>query len=248
VKLIPQEIFLLERYASVAYFSELRDTWAEMIIHLEKCMEDFVRNLPSGFFRWRPPDRPDIVWREHVVPNFHDTLKSLNDGYSALQSGDLAGLGHAHGPLNDLKGQSDYWSGWMIRDDENLYGALLNKAVLMAGNIVATTEAYWSPLKLSLDYDERARGPLNAPVHWPDYKLSPTVTVSSGTSVLEPGIYIPDIDDSCAQFLWTETAPEAIVLVGERALLAPDTGLKYGNEPIYAERPCKWIMVEKIIA
>ncbi|CAN7576165.1 hypothetical protein [Duganella sp. LjRoot269] len=42
--------------------------------------------------------------------------------------------------------------------------------------------------------------------------------------------------------------PKAIVLVGERALLAPDTGLKYGNEPIYAERPCKWIMVEKIIA
>lgn len=136
----------------------------------------------------------------------------------------------------------------MIRDDENLYGALLNNAVLMAGNIVATTEACWRPLKLSLDYDESARGPLYAPVHWPDYRLSPTVTVLSGASVLEPGIYMPDIEDSCAQFLWTETAPEAIILVGERALLALDTGIKYGDEPIYAERPCKWIMVEKNIA
>lgn len=246
MKLISQEIFLLERYTSAAYFNELRDTWAEMILHLEKCMENFVRDLPSGFFRWRPPDRPDLVWREHVVPNFCRTLESLNDGYSALLSGHVAGLGHAHGPLNDLKGQSDYWSGWMIRNDENVYGALLNKAVLMAGNIVTTSEAYWKPLALTLRYDEISRGPLNAPAHWPDYKLSPTVAVLSGATVSEPGVYVPDIDDSCAQFLSAETAPEAFVRIGERELFALDTGIKYGVDPVYSQQFCKWTLVEKL--
>lgn len=235
MRLIPQEIYLLERYTSTPYFGELRDTWAEMIRHLEGCMERFVRNLPSGFFRWRPPDRPDIVWREHVVPNFIDTLKALNQGYAELRSGDSSGLGHAHGPLNDLKGQSDYWSGWMTRADENIYGALLNKVVLMAVNIVTTTEANWHPQKLSGSYDEQSRGSLDAPACWPTYQLSSTVTVLSGAPVLERGIYLPDIEYSCAQFLQADAAPEAIVLVREQA----------GDQPVYDRHHCTWTLIEK---
>ena len=202
--LIPQEIFLLERYSSADYFGKLRDTWAEMITHLDRCLDEFLRQLPLDY-RNRPlPEQPDAVWGERVIPNFRDTLQALNEGYIRLLAGDLSSLKYCHGPLSDFKGQTDFWSGWMTRDDENTYGALLNKAVTMASNIRATEGAYWNPMRLSSRYDESSRGPLDAPANWPAYKLASNISVVSGTKLPMSGIYLPDIDDSCAEFLFAE--------------------------------------------
>jgi hypothetical protein len=245
--LIPQEIFLLERYTSVEYFEKLRDTWAEMIAHLDRCLDEFMRNLPLDYRARSLPEQPDAVWGERVIPNFRDTLQSLNDGYVKLVAADFTGLEHAHGPLNDFKGQTDFWSGWMTHDNENIYGALINKAVTMAGNIVATEGAYWNPQELTTRYDDQSLGLLDVPTSWPTYKLSSTVIVSSGEPLLKSGIYLPDIDNSCAEFLGTayDTAPDARIYTGEKELFAPDTGIKYGQEPIYSEQPCKWFLVER---
>jgi hypothetical protein len=244
--LIPQEIFLLERYTSADYFGKLRDTWAEMITHLDHSLDEFMRNLRQDY-RNRPlPEQPDVVWGERVIPNFRDTLQSLADGYSALLEGDLSGLAYCHGPLNDFKGQMDFWSGWMVREDKNLYGALLNKAVAMAGNIRSTEGAYWHPMTLTSRYEPQSRGPLDPPANWPAYKLSPNISVTSGQRLPVSGIYLPDIGDSCAEFLSTEyeTAPEATIYVGERDLIAPDTGLKYAQQAVYAKQACTWRLVE----
>lgn len=101
--LIPQEIFLLERYTSAEYFGKLRDTWTEMIAHLDRCLDELMLNLPLDY-RNRPlPEQPDAVWGERVIPNFRDTLQSLNDGHITLLGGDLSGLEYCHGPLNDFK-------------------------------------------------------------------------------------------------------------------------------------------------
>ncbi len=43
-----QEIFLLERYVSADYFCELRDTWAEMIKHLNGCLKATSNNPAFG--------------------------------------------------------------------------------------------------------------------------------------------------------------------------------------------------------
>jgi hypothetical protein len=246
--LIPQEIFLLERYSSPDYFSKLRDTWSEMILHLDRCLNQFMHNLPLDY-RNRPlPEQPDAVWGERVIPNFRDTLQGLNEGYIQLSGGDLSALQYCHGPLNDFKGQTDFWSGWMSRDDQSIYSALLNKAVTMASNVLSTEAAYWDPMMLSSRYDEPSCGPLDAPANWPTYKLVPNISVATGEKLPVSGIYLPDIDDSCAEFLSTEyeIAPEARVYIGEQDLIAPDTGLKYGEEPVYETRPCTWTLVERV--
>src|SRR4051812_47823057 len=109
--LIPQEIYLLERYLSADYFGRLRDTWAEMITHLERCLDQFMREPPLDY-RHRPlPEQPDAVWGERVIPNFRDTLQGLDEGYVKLLRGDLSALQYCWGPLSDFKGQTDFWSG-----------------------------------------------------------------------------------------------------------------------------------------
>jgi hypothetical protein len=243
----PQEIYLLERYASEEYFGELRDTWGKMVSHVEACLAAFMQTLPADYRSQPLPEQPDIVWGERVLPNFRDTFQGLCSGFIMLSHGDMAGLHFAHGPLADFKGQMDFWSGWMLKPDENLYGALLNTATTMAGNICATEGAYWEPQKLSNYSDQR--GPLNPPVHWPAYRINENISVMTGEKTRQSGIYVPNVGNSCAEFLSTkyDEAPSAIVLVGMDELLNPTTGVKYGEEPIFEERSCVWYLVERKI-
>lgn len=245
--IIPKEIYLLERYISVDYFSELRDIWEAMVQHVDVCLNNFVTALPSDY-RNRPlPEQPDIVWGDRVVPNFRNTFRSLNDGVILLSHGDFSGLNYAHGPLNDFKGQFDFWSGWMTETDETRYSELLHKAVQMASNITATESARWNPGDLSSDYHEESRGPLEPPMNWPIYQSNAKISVASGVKVAISGIYVPDIENSCAEFLNAnyKSAPLARLFVRMKELIAPDTGLKYGEQPEFVKKPCNWIKVEQ---
>jgi len=110
----PQEIYLLERYISLEYFSELRETWEKMIRHIESCLDNFMRNLPRNY-RSRPvPEQPDVVWGHRVLPNFRNTLQGLNTGFILLTHGDYKGLSYASGPSVILKDSpiigQDGWS------------------------------------------------------------------------------------------------------------------------------------------
>lgn len=56
------------------------------------------------------------------------------------------------------------------------------------------------------------------------------------------------MDNSCAEFLSTEyeIAPPCLVDVGDKDLLDPDTGIKYGQQACNEEPPCVWHLIEKI--
>lgn len=79
--LIPQEIFLLERYTSIEYFGKIRDTWRVMLDYTEDLLNRFMNNLPTGYRSRQLPERPDIVWGEHVLVNFRATMRILDDAY-----------------------------------------------------------------------------------------------------------------------------------------------------------------------
>ncbi|HEY4317383.1 MAG TPA: hypothetical protein VGN04_07260 [Herbaspirillum sp.] len=244
----PQEIYLLERYTSLEYFGELRDAWGKMIKHLECCLDEFMRNLPLDY-RNRPLlEQPDAVWGERVLPNFRSTFASLCEGYIQLSHGDFGGLGAANGPMSDFKGQTDYWSGWMTREDENIYGEFLNLAVRNAGNIQLTEGAYWDAGTLSIRYHVPSRGPLNPPATWPAYRLVPSITVETGVHIPQSGIYLPNIDNSCAEFLSKEydVAPKASVFVRTEDIINPKTKLKYDERAVHEKHPCIWTLVERI--
>ena len=248
MKINPKEIFLIERYISLDYFAELRDIWGEMVQHVDGCLTNFVAALPLNY-RNRPlPEQPDMVWGDRVLPNFRNTFQSLNDGVILLSHGDFSGLNCAHGPLNDFKGQLDFWSGWMNESDEIRYSELLHEAIRMASNITATESASWSPGDLLADYHEESRGPLMPPVNWPTYQINGRISVASGVKVEISGIYTPDIENSCAEFLCTnyKAAPLARVFFRMKELIAPDTGIKYGEQAEFRKEPCKWIKVEQL--
>lgn len=243
----PQEIYLLELYVSLDYFGEMRDAWANMVTHVESCLQAYMAHLPPDYRSRKLPEQPDVVWGEHVLPNFRDTLQSLNTGYILLSHGDFNGLKYSHGPSNDFRGQMDYWSGWMSEAENQVYHELLHQSVTSAFNMSTTEGGYWDPTDLTTRCDAKEREILAPPEHWPTYQISRDVSVASGHKLSQAGIYVPDLDNSCAQFLSPShhEAPLAKVLVEVRDLVDPDSGEKYDDELIISDEPCVWYLVQR---
>lgn len=239
----PTEIYLLEQYVSVAYFSDMRDLWGKMVKHVESCLNAFMKNLPVNYRARKLPERPDIVWGSRVLPNFRQTLDSLNTGFISLTHGDVKALAYANGPLNDNKGRMDYWSGWMTQKDEEIYEDLLGKAAFHAHKIVLTEGAYWLP-PIPVDYCLSGQDALLMPQRLPAYRIDRATSVRSGDKVKKNGIYIPDVD-SCPQFLSVayDAAPPASISAGSQDYFHPVTGEKIGVNPAFEKRPCIWYLV-----
>jgi hypothetical protein len=246
IQINPQEIYLLERYSSLAYFGELRDAWEKVVKHVESRLQSYLSNLPAKYRSMPLPEQADIAWGHCVLPNFRNALQGMYTGFIELSHGDVSALDYAHGPVNASIGQRrDYSPDWMSKEDQDLYDNLLMKASTMAGHVTATAGAYWSPLDLSNYADEF--DPLDPPSKWPTYRINQEISVRTGTKTPQCGIYVPDLADSCAQFLSTnyDQAPQAYVVVGFRDLLDPVTGEKYAEEPILEKRDCTWYLVER---
>jgi hypothetical protein len=246
IKINPQEIYSLELFSSFKYFGALRDIWERMVEHVESCLQSYLLNLPPNYRSLPLPQQADIVWGHRILPNFRETLQGLYTGFIMLSHGDVNGLSYAHGPVNDAVGQRrDYSPDWMTKEDRDLYDSLLMEAAAMAGYITATEGAYWQPLDLS-NHGDILRT-LNLPAKLPGYRVNQKISVRTGEKTPQNGIYVPDAENSCAQFLSTnyEYSPQTYVVVGFRDLLDPKTREKYGEEPCLDKRDCTWYLVER---
>lgn len=234
--LIPQEIYLLERYTSVDYFADMRDAWAAMVQAGENALEAFMRELPPDY-RSRPLwNQPDIVWGERVLPNLRNTLAGLDNGVIHLSHGEWRALQYA-GNINSARAgmNRDYSSEWMPEPFAKIFDEQEIIAGIPAGNISATVLNQWLIGELSHIYNVPSRGPLNPPSSWPVYRLNPHVRVRTDQPVPQNGIYLPDADDCSAQALVKGyDAPEANV----------------GRNPVTTQRlrtePTTWTLVERI--
>lgn len=246
-KLYPQEIYLLERYSSVSYFRDLRDTWGAMVEHVEKALDSFMHDLPADYRNRQLPEQPDIVWGEQVLPNFRTTYKGLCDGVALLINNDFSGLSYCNGPLNDFIGQREFWSGWMSETDRQEYSRLLLASNLLARNISTTEKSYWKPGDLFPNFDEKSFGPCDLPNLMPNYRINRGITVSSGSPITVAGIYLPNIENSCAEFIniGYGKAPDALVYIRDDVLLHPTTKVPYASQRIYEKTSCVWTLVER---
>lgn len=109
-----QEIYLLERYSSTAYFEEMHDDFVHMLEAAEQALEIFVNDL-LFYYRTQPINRqPDIVQGQRVLPNLSGTLDDLNIGYQELLKGDLAAIRYGGNVKNDFRAiNMDYDIDWM---------------------------------------------------------------------------------------------------------------------------------------
>lgn len=225
--LIPQEIYLLERYCSLEYYAEMLNAWAKMVAVAEEALRQFMLNLPADY-RNRPLyEQYDITWGDRVLPNFRSTLASLESGYVMLKQRDLSALGFGGNVKSAITGQTnDYPTDWMSADLETQFWDWQVIARHIGWNLSITEMAGWCMTDLTTGYD-KTRGPLNPPASWPQYRLNPKVTITTGQPVVQSGIYLPACDDSCAAVLIKDyecfRAHAGYNSVTTHALSRPDT-------------------------
>ena len=128
---------------------------------------------------------------------------------------------------------------------EGVYGELLNEAVNTASHICATEGAYWR--QGDIERAIKNNGIVGVPSNLPAYKINQKIQIASGSAIKMPGIYMPDIENSCAQFLYSSEvpAPPTMTALLMRELRHPITGEVYGETAEYERRPCIWYLVER---
>lgn len=238
---IPQEIYLLERYTSVESLEQVRDAWREMLDYAEDLLDRFMLQLPPDYRNRPRPEQPDIVWGGRVLPNFRNTMGYLADACIKRAIGDYEALDRVAGVTGGIRGQGEFWSGWMNEVEpgaEDRYYDLLHRAGQLAQPIDITTSGIWSPGDLTTHYHEiLSTLPLNPPASWPVYRLNTQVKVKSGDRTPMTGFYLPDVDNSFPTLLiksddeLTGEANEAYV----GKTFSPDGYL-----------PCTWTLIERL--
>jgi hypothetical protein len=200
--LIPQEIYLLERYSSLDYFGGMRDAFAACVKAAEDALSEYMKHLPPDY-RSRPLwQQPDRVWGERVIPNMQWAREGLNNGYIRISHGDLDALGMAGNITTTFVSiQRDYSWEWMSQPFQDETDRQERIARKLASNIAFTADGDWTAGALTTRYTESSRGPLDAPPTWPQYRLNSAVRVKTGDKVPQNGIYLPDDDGGCAQLL-----------------------------------------------
>lgn len=236
--LIPQEVFLLERYSSLAYFEPLRDDFAALVKTTELALAEFMANLPPDYRAQPLWMQPDVVWGQRVLPNIRATLQGLNMSYIAISHGDMNSLGSSVG--NDFIAiMRDYPIDWMPAVRQHEWEHFLREAWCRASNIDHTEHATWLTGALTWDYD-RERGPLDPPASWPIYRVNDSVKVKTGEWIQHSGVYLPDTDGACAQFL-----------IKGRVALEADVPVPYDDPALagqFARRSenATWTLVERV--
>jgi len=211
--LIPQEIYLLERYSSPEYFKQMRNAFAVAVQAAEDALDYVMHHLPPDYRKRQRWEQPDITWGTVVLPNFRDTLTILDKAYPQLLAGDPSVLGVAGNVKTAFTGQSrDYPENWMPEPFASRWDEGWRASIVPARNISFTAHTDWVKTALTLEYSADSRGPLDAPASWPVYRLNSKVRVATGGGVPADGIYLPDADDSVPAFLWEgRRAPVAII-------------------------------------
>lgn len=239
--LIPQEIFLLERYTSFESLEQVRDAWRAMLNYAEDLLDRFMQQLPPDY-RNRPlPEQPDIVWGERVLPNFRGTMQWLDDACIKRVNNDFLCY-KGFNLRGDIRGQGEYWSGWMNEvepDAEDTYYDLLHRAGFLAKPIEMASGGVWSPGDFTTAYDQVFPTlPLAPPLSWPVYRLNTQVKVKSGERNPVTGFYLPDVDDSVPTLL-IKTDDE---MWGE----APEASVTHSDGADAGYLPCTWTLIERI--
>jgi len=245
IKFQNDQVRLLEIFSSNYYFGAMRDKWEEMIKHTESCLNSYMAKLPLNYRSKPLPDQPDIVWGHRVLPNFRYTLEELNSAFIMLTHGDISALGYSNNVRSDFKGQLDYIADWMSEADRKKYEEDIYSAVVMAHNISLTEDPGWQFLDPSKHQEELAAFSKLFPSR--SYRINETVFVRSGEKTPITGVYAPDLENACPQFLGThcKCAPLASVCIGTEDLVDPGTGEKYDRQNIYKNVECTWYLVER---
>ena len=238
--LIPQEIYLLERYSSLEYFGAMRDHFAAMLKTAQDALDEFMKWVPPDYRSLHTSQQPDLVWGERIIPNLQWVLDGLNKAYIRIANGALDALGMGSNVSSAFSAiNRDYSWDWMPALHFDKADAENSEAWERAVNISTTAYGDWTKGALTTRYKESDRGPLHPPATWPQYRLKPETRVKTGDLVPQNGIYLPDDDRGAAQLLIKGYEACALLLP-----LDPEKGIPQPRE----ERSVAttWTLVERV--
>lgn len=235
----PQEIFLLERYSSLAYFEPLRDDFAALVKTTELALAEFMAHLPPDY-RAKPLwMQPDIVWGQRVLPNIRATLGGLNSGYVSLTQDDFTALSGGSVGNDFIAIMRDYPIDWMPEARQLEWEHYQREAWRRASNMDHTQQCTWLAGSLTTRYSEDERGPLDPPASWPIYRVNESVKVRTTELIQRTGVYLPDVAAGCAQFLAAGNhGPDAHVAIPR------DDPARAGHRTKWL--PATWTLVERV--
>ena len=251
--LIEQEIYLLERYSSIEYFSAMRDAWKAMVSIGWEALDQFMRRLPRDYRRRPLNEQPDVVWGGRVLPNITSTEEGLDQAYELLLSGDLSALGASTHIHKDLIGMGrDYNNLWMSEEFRKEFDAQQDLASFFDGDITPTINGTWSPGSLYFPTWQEEKEDMwiyrwekfPPPPTWPIYRLNTDVQINTGEKINQTGIYLPSADNSCPMFLYvvSETTYDSNELMS----VAPPYDAAPPGQARSVPQATLWTLVERI--
>ncbi|WP_147695287.1 hypothetical protein [Vogesella mureinivorans] len=212
-QIIPQECYLLEYLTSLEHFCNIRDAMIEAVRLGEQALNEYMQQAPADLRRQHTSLQPDIVWGGRVLPNIRESRDMLIQGCILRSHNDpqaFRGIVGTHG--SDInKGISDFYADWMPEPLGKMFWDALYKACDLDFPTGGALGAEWQAGDLSwgLKIDPQSgelggvlKGAgLRLPERIPLYELDPSVVIRPGDKVPECGIYLPDADNACTQFL-----------------------------------------------
>ncbi|WP_019101211.1 hypothetical protein [Chromobacterium haemolyticum] len=202
----PQEIYLLEYFASLEHFCHVRDAMREAVRLGETCLDEFMQKLPADLWRRHTSEQPDVVWGGLVLPNLRSSLDGLSEGCILRSHGDpqaFRGLVGTHG-RNINKNISEFDASWMPEPLGGLFWEALFKAIALDKVAGATLNGEWQAGSLTWRCDfgdpNGVLGGTNIhlPKQIPAYELDHSVVIGPGDQVKECGVYLSNFENTAA--------------------------------------------------
>ena len=151
------------------------------------------------------------------------------------------------------KGAVEYWNGWMGQDMLDQIDPFEREAIKRDSNLrITCRDVGWEEGNLTYRYTDDAWGPLALPAAIPAYELDPSVVIRPGEPVVVTGLYLPDVENACAQFLHPyrtrQLEPEALKKLGMGEIYVTQ-GLKkdeYGDWEETQDVVPTWTLIRRV--
>ncbi len=210
-QLHPQEIYILEYLSSLEHFCNVRDTLQKAVHTGEQALDEFMHHIPAKLRQRHLSEQPDVVWGGLVLPNLRSSLDSVIRACVLRSHNDphaFSGIGSwGSNTGKNIKDYYNFGNGWMPKEQEDLFWDSLGKAMKLDDLAGATIDGSWEEgdwtysLDLSQDEDLLYNSDIVIPAQIPAYELDHSVVIKLGEPVKETGIYLPEAENTAAQFL-----------------------------------------------
>ncbi|UXY15361.1 hypothetical protein N8I74_18950 [Chitiniphilus purpureus] len=208
-QLHPQEVYLLEYLVSLEHFCNVREAMRQAVRYGEQALDEFMQHIPTDLRSRHQSLQPDVVWGGRVLPNLRHSRDCLIESCILRSHNDpkaFTGLIGTHGRSIN-KHISDFDSDWMREPLSSQFWDTLRVAMKLDSLAGYTTAGEWMAGDLTWNLDTSGkegflhRSSILMPTSIPVYELDQSVIIRPGDRIAVTGVYVPEAENTCAQFL-----------------------------------------------